>query len=117
MKVLFDSCVWGGAVTHPALSGHDVDWVGNWAGDPGDLAILARAHAEERVLVTLDKDFGALAIVKGAAHAGIIRLVGIRAREQGEVAAHTLNLYADLLSRGAILTVEADRVRIRSPKD
>jgi predicted nuclease of predicted toxin-antitoxin system len=34
-------------------------------------------HAESRVLVTLDKDFGELAIMKGAPHAGIIRLVGI----------------------------------------
>jgi hypothetical protein len=31
---------------------------------PGDEAILARAAAEERVLVTLDKDFGELVIVR-----------------------------------------------------
>jgi len=34
------------------------------------------------VLVTLDKDFGELAIVKGALHAGIVRLVAIRARDR-----------------------------------
>ena len=49
-----------------AAAGHDVQWVGDGVGDPGDAAILSTAHAESRVLVTLDKDFGELAIVKGA---------------------------------------------------
>ena len=30
---------------------------------------------EERILVTLDKDFGELAIVRGEPHCGIVRLV------------------------------------------
>jgi hypothetical protein len=42
-----------------------VIWAGEWAEDPGDDEILARAHREGRVLVTLDKDFGELAVVHG----------------------------------------------------
>ena len=115
MKVLLDSCVWGGAREVIAGAGYDVAWVGDWEGDPGDAAILALAHTENRVLVTLDKDFGELAIVKGAPHAGIVRLVGVRAREQGPTAVQVLVAQAHDLEGRAILTVEPDRVRVRLP--
>lgn len=46
-------------------AGHDVVRAGDWSMDPGDEEILDRAHQESRVLVTLDKEFGALAIVRG----------------------------------------------------
>ncbi|MES2644848.1 MAG: DUF5615 family PIN-like protein [Myxococcota bacterium] len=113
MRVLLDSCVWGGAREVIAAAGHDVRWVGDWDGDPGDSAILGVAHADGCVLVTLDKDFGELAIVKGAPHAGIIRLVGLRARDQGPAAVQVLNAHAEDLEQRAILTVEPDRVRVR----
>ncbi|GIL11807.1 MAG: hypothetical protein BroJett038_05270 [Chloroflexota bacterium] len=48
-------------------------YAGEWIEDPGDDEILARAYEERRILVTLDKDFGELAVVRGTAHAGIIR--------------------------------------------
>ena len=57
MKVLLETCVWGGAVKDLRSGGHDVVWSGDWPEDPGDEEILARAHSEHRVLVTLDKDF------------------------------------------------------------
>ena len=69
-----------------------------------------------RALFTLDKDFGELAILKGAPHAGVVRLVRIRARDQGPTAVQILTAHeTDLLAR-AILTVEPDRVRIRLPE-
>ncbi len=55
MKVLLDTCVWGGAVGDLRSAGHDVIWAGEWYVDPGDEEIPARAHAEGRVLITLDK--------------------------------------------------------------
>lgn len=67
------------------IAGHDTVWAGDWPKDPGDREILARACAEDRVLVTLDKDFGELAILHGAAHCGILRLVNIAARQQAGV--------------------------------
>lgn len=63
MKILLDTCVWGGARKDLEAAGHDVDWAGDWPKDPGDEEILAYAHREGRVLVTLDKDFGEMAIV------------------------------------------------------
>ena len=116
MKVLLDSCVWGGAMDDIVAAGHDVVWAGAWEPDPGDTVILAFAHAQGRVLFTLDKDFGELAILKGAPHAGVVRLARIRARDQGPTAVQVLTAHeTDLLAR-AILTVEPDRVRIRLPE-
>jgi predicted nuclease of predicted toxin-antitoxin system len=113
MRVLLDTCVWGGAKSALADAGHDVVWAGDWSEDPGDEQILARAHAEGRVLITLDKDFGELAVVRGVAHSGIVRIVGIPARSQGEVCRLTLSRYEAELTRGALVTVDARRVRVR----
>lgn len=114
-RVLLDTCVWGGAVPELSGFGHDVVWSGNWTKDPGDRAILEAAHSQGRILVTLDKDFGELAILKGMPHAGIIRLTGFRAIQMAGVINHLLSAYQDELAEGAILTATPERVRIRVP--
>src|SRR5205814_2069592 len=35
MKLLLDTCVWGGALAELQAAGHDVIWAGNWDEDPG----------------------------------------------------------------------------------
>ncbi len=116
MKVLLDTCVWGGAKQALADAGHDVIWTGDLERDPGDEEILKRATEEGRVLVTLDKDFGELAIVRGIRHRGIVRLVGMRAQQQGEVSLAVMAKYGELLERGGLVTVEPGRVRMRDPE-
>ena len=96
-----------------SAAGHDAEWVGGWPADPGDEEILAYAVSRGAVLVTIDKDFGELAVIRGLPHAGIIRIVGFPARDQGSVAAATLARYADELSGGALITVERTRTRVR----
>ncbi|MBE7466450.1 MAG: DUF5615 family PIN-like protein [Planctomycetes bacterium] len=113
MKVLLDTCIWGGAAKDLQAAGHDVHWAGDDPKDPGDDALLQRAHQEGRVLFTLDKDFGELAIVHLRPHAGLVRLVGLRARQQGPAMVAVLAKYESELQGGAILTVEDTRVRIR----
>jgi predicted nuclease of predicted toxin-antitoxin system len=115
VKVLLDTCVWGGARAALAAAGHDVVWAGDWPNDPGDEEILATAHSEGRVLVTLDKDFGELAVARGRLHAGIVRLVGIAAAQQGTVSIKILDAHGTELQRGAIVTAEPGRLRIREP--
>ena len=117
MKLLLDTCVWGGTKAQLLALGHDVLWTGDLPHDPGDEDILAQAHREQRVLITLDKDFGELAIRQSLPHSGIVRLVNISARQQGTVCQQVLIQYGDELTRGAIATVEAGRVRIRSPDE
>lgn len=113
MKVLLDSCVWGGARKVLVAAGHDVEWTGDWEQDPGDAAILAYAQQAQRVLVTLDRDFGELAVVQGAKHSGIVRLVNLAARDQAVACEQVLASHGSLLEAGAIVTVEPGRIRIR----
>jgi len=117
LKILLDTCVWGGAREPLQAAGHDVIWAGDWPRDPGDDEILRRAADDGRVLVTLDKDFGELAIVHGHRHGGIVRLVGLSARGQGPVCCDVLVAYRTDLEAGAIVTVEQSRVRVRPPED
>ena len=116
MKLLLDTCVWGGARHELEAAGHDVVWTGTWPVDPGDEAILDHAHREERILVTLDKDFGELTIVRGIPHSGIVRLVNLSARRQAAVCQLALERYGDALQSGAIVTAEPNRLRVRPPE-
>jgi predicted nuclease of predicted toxin-antitoxin system len=109
--------VWGGATKILETSGHDVVWSGDWPEDPGDEEILAKAHNEGRILVTLDKDFGELAIVKGKRHSGILRLVNFSAKQQGIVCLRVIEGYGKVLQSGAIITAEPGRIRIRPPDE
>src|SRR5215471_7150915 len=114
MKLLLDACVWGRAKSPLEAAGHDVVWAGDWTEDPGDAAILARACAENRILVTLDKDFGELAVLHDAPHRGIIRIVNCPARRQADICLEVLARHAAELVAGAIVTAEPGRLRIRS---
>lgn len=115
MKVLLDSCV--SVHLRPELesAGHDVMWVGDWPKDPGDNEILATARHEERILITLDKDFGELAIVKDSAHCGIVRIINVSLKQQAAVCLRVLELHGEELRAGAIATAEPGWVRVRPP--
>jgi predicted nuclease of predicted toxin-antitoxin system len=113
MRILLDACVWGRAKERLAQEGHDVIWAGDWPKDPGDMEILQLAQRQNRALVTLDKDFGELAIVRKIPHSGIIRLVGVSAKKQADACLYAINRYEETLRKGAIITIEANRVRIR----
>jgi predicted nuclease of predicted toxin-antitoxin system len=117
MKVLLDTCVWGGAKQALEAAGHDVIWSGDWPSDPGDEEILAQAYREGRILVTLDKDFGELAVVYGQPHTGILRLVNLAARQQGPVCLRILESHGADLQAGAIITADGQRLRIRPPDE
>jgi predicted nuclease of predicted toxin-antitoxin system len=93
VKLLLDTCVSGQTALALRQSGHDVIWAGDWKPDPGDENILRAAVAESRVLVTIDKDFGELAIAHGQLHVGMIRLVGFRAKDQGPAIARLVAVY------------------------
>jgi predicted nuclease of predicted toxin-antitoxin system len=115
MRLLLDACVWGGAADALRMSGHDVVWSGDWDEDPGDEEILATAHAQGRILVTLDKDFGELAVVRRIPHCGILRIAGFPARRQAGIIEVILNSHGTELQAGAVITAEPGRIRIQLP--
>ena len=115
MRLLLDSCVWGGARQALEKHGHDIIAASDWDHDPGDDEILARAYREDRILITLDKDFGELAIVRGRPHCGIVRLVDVSGPRQSALCLHVLGRHGEELSRGAIVTADSNRLRIRPP--
>jgi predicted nuclease of predicted toxin-antitoxin system len=115
VRILLDACVWGGARASLKSEGHDVEWIGDLSEDPEDEEVIRRACAEQRVLVTLDKDFGELALVRGIPHCGIIRLVDVAAARQAEICLLVLKRYEADSSRGALITVSFGRIRIRLP--
>ena len=117
MRLLLDSCVWSGIILPLRSAGCDVVWAGDWPEDPGDQEILARAFSEKRILVTLDKDFGELAILRGTPHSGILRIVNFSARRQAEVCLAAVTAHGTELLAGAIVTAEPGRMRIRPPDD
>lgn len=101
---------------HLRQVGHDVVWAAEAEG-PGDERLLSLAFDQDRVLVTLDTDFGELAVVFGRPHAGIVRIVEVSPAAQGSLVDLALRNFAEDLVARAIVTVEPERVRIRRMDD
>ena len=73
MKFLVDRCAGRRLAEWLRSTGHDVIEARELGPDPGDRTLLERAVAEERVLVTIDTDFGELVYVGQMPHAGLVR--------------------------------------------
>ena len=95
--------------------GHDVVDVGTWSTDPGDGALLQRAMAEDRVVITIDQDFGQLIYAEERPHRGLIRLPDCPTGERIAIVADLLLRHADAIATGAVITVRGGRVRISRP--
>ncbi len=113
MRLLADSCVAGSVVMTLRSAGFDVEWVADWEQDPGDSSILHYAHKNGRVLITRDKDFGALIFRDKQPHNGVLRVPGsMTYKEQAEVVLQTVRLHAEALERCCLVTIETDGVRV-----
>lgn len=100
-------------------SGHDTAWVLVDAAGSSDEAVLARALREERVLLTFDKDFGALVFQRGATASCGILLFRMQPMAPEDLASWVVSSLAVRTDwRGHFAVVESGRVRLRrlSPK-
>ena len=70
--------------------GHDALEARGLGDDPGDLALLERAGADGRILVTIDTDYGELVYLHKIPHAGLVRLPDVPAEQR-------IALFAELL--------------------
>ena len=80
--------------------------------DPGDRALLARAEAEGRILVTLDTDFGQLIHLHDVPHAGLVRLPDVPAERRIALAGELIERHGAALQDQAVVTIKGGRIRI-----
>jgi len=114
MRILADENFPGLSVQELRRLGHDVLWVRTAMPGARDDAILAWAQTEERLLVTLDKDFGDLAFgMRLPALCGVVlfRMKMSDARAAAIKIAKVLNSRSDW--NGNFTVVEDGRIRIR----
>ena len=80
-----------------------------------DAAILQKARHEDRTVVTLDADFHALLALSQATYPSVIRIriEGLYARQAADLIQTVLARCGDDLRRGAVVTVQPKRIRIR----
>jgi len=79
-----------------------------------DAAILQKARDEDRIIVTLDADFHAVLALSGASSPSVVRLrmEGLRGKEAASLN-KVLFHCSDDLARGAMVTVQPGRIRVR----
>mgnify|MGYP001377222273 CR=1 FL=1 len=116
MLLLADENIPHGSIQALRDAGQDVLSASEVMARALDREVLARAGAEGRVLVTFDRDFGALAFKRGvSAAAGIVllRFVPVTPEEPATV---LLDLLSDsgLTCSGKFTVVNRERVRQRS---
>lgn len=113
MRLLANENFPGDAIAALREQGHDVAWVRTDAPGIGDDEVLARAQAEDRVLITFDKDFGELAFrSRLPATSGIIlfRTSAPSPHYVARVAAEALASRSDWAGHFAV--IEDSRIRV-----
>jgi predicted nuclease of predicted toxin-antitoxin system len=74
VRWLVDECVDAGLVTDLRAAGHDVVYIAEVAVAALDGEIIRLANADDRLLLTDDKDFGDLVFHRGASVPGVVLL-------------------------------------------
>jgi predicted nuclease of predicted toxin-antitoxin system len=116
MKLLLDQGLPRSAVSLLREVGIDavhVEEIGCSTAD--DAAILQKGREEGRIVVTLDADFLALLALSGATAPSVIRirLEGLYGRKAADLIRTVLADCSEELAKGAVVTVQPGRMRIR----
>jgi len=112
MKFLVDRCAGHRLAEWLRQAGHDVVEARERHPDPGDQALLAWAVSEDRILVTIDTDFGELVFARSLAHYGLARLPDVPADQRVDLMERVLELYPHELEAQSIITIRGGRIRI-----
>lgn len=80
--------------------------------DPGDRDLLECAVRENRILVTIDKDFGRFLFVEQAPHCGVVRLPDVPGTERMRIMEQVLLRHGQDLEERAVVTVRGGRMRV-----
>lgn len=114
MNVLVDVSAGRAVADTLTALGHDVVSVRDRDPKMIDADILTWAVAEQRLVVTMDKDFGELVYRSGLAHAGVLflRLEDARTAEKAQVVTDIFTNYGSQLP-GRFAVYQDGRLRIR----
>lgn len=115
-KFIVDECTGFAVVEFLRRQGFDVIGVGETMPQASDQAILQRAMAEQRIVVTNDKDFGDMVFRDQRQHCGVLllRLADDQIATKIRVVAAVLAQYADRLDHRFVVATEKS-IRIRPP--
>ena len=114
MRILANENFPGEAIEALRKRGHDVVWVRTDAPASTDREVLARASAENRILITFDKGFGELAFRRGLPASSGVVLFRILPTSPSRVAQMTVEtLESRTAWAGNFSTVEEYRVRMK----
>jgi predicted nuclease of predicted toxin-antitoxin system len=105
----------GVAVASSLLNnGHDVVFVGDLDWCMPDIDILSVAHQEQRIILTMDTDFGELVYHSQQPHAGVLllRMPGANRDEKIRVVQKIVSRYGDQLPKH-FCVYQQGRLRIR----
>ena len=114
MKFLLDVCADSRKMRAALTSqGHDVLPISETNPKLPDEEILALATAEQRTIITEDKDFGELIFLHRLPHPCVIRLVGMTVVDKVNAVLELIENNAHAIESGSLITVTQNRVRIR----
>ena len=112
MKFLIDRCAGHLLAEWLQSRGHDVVEIRDLGPDPGDRVVLDWAHKQDRILITIDTDFGQLIFSEGLAHAGLIRLPDVPSLERQHILEDLLNRFEEEIENRSVITVRGGRIRV-----
>jgi predicted nuclease of predicted toxin-antitoxin system len=115
MKFMIDRCAGRRLAEWLSSRGHDVIETRSLGQDPGDRVILEWVAEENRILVTIDTDFGQLVYVNGARHCGIVRLPDVPVQKRIQLMEEVITRYRSQLETGQLITVRGDKIRVSKP--
>ena len=115
MKFLVDRCAGRRLAEWLRNEGHDVLEARTLGADPGDRALLELAESANRVLITIDTDFGELIYLHDLAHTGLVRLPDVPAEQRIVLVAAVIGRHRQALDDRAIITIRGGRIRISHP--
>jgi len=117
MRFLLDQSTDARLIAHLTQHGHDATRVArDYPHGLPDAQVLALAHAERRIVITDDRDFGELIFRRGQPHAGVIYLrLGAFADLSTRIGRldYVLTHHADQLGRFLVVTLRSVRIRDR----
>jgi len=114
MRFLLDVCAASRRMRDALVEqGHDV--LSALERDPRatDDELLSLEMAEQRVLVTEDKDFGELVFVHRLPHPCIVRFVEMAVAEKVAAMMELIEQHPDAMGEGSLIVVTRNRIRIR----